>query len=115
MKKSYPSREKNRWEHALSRPLRGIRFEALELMRMDLFEYIDVLTACPYDDKKSNLDRARDLRRIALRLTELTPRRAKALRAARKAGRIDFGWVSESEGPAPIAQEWQRYWAGVKS
>lgn len=26
----------------------------LELMRMDLFEYLDVLTTCPYTDKNSN-------------------------------------------------------------
>jgi hypothetical protein len=54
----------------------------LELMRMDLFEYLDVLTTCPYsNDKKSKRELARDLQRVAVRLAELTPQRAKALGA----------------------------------
>ena len=57
----YPAREKDRWEHALTRPLRGLKFEMLELMRMDLFEYLDVLTTSPYDDRKSRMGLARDL------------------------------------------------------
>jgi hypothetical protein len=65
MKKGHPSREKDRWEHALRCPLRGIRFEMLELIRMDLFEYLDVLTTCPYDDKRANKECTNDLLRVA--------------------------------------------------
>jgi tRNA(Ile)-lysidine synthase TilS/MesJ len=119
MKKAYPSREKDRWEHALTRPLKGVKFEMLELMRIDLFEYLDVLTTCPYDDDESNDSRARDLRRVARRLAELTPRRARAARAALKAGRLEFAWQAEerarrSRKSAPmIGPTWelaQRYW-----
>jgi hypothetical protein len=115
MKKQYPPREKDRWEHALSRPLRGLKFEMIELMRIDLFEYLDVLTTCPYDDKKSNRDRVRDLRRIAERLAELTPLRAKALGAAFDDGRVEYCW--ECDDPAPsvaiIAMDAQDYWKGA--
>ncbi|MGA8669481.1 MAG: hypothetical protein WB679_06380 [Terracidiphilus sp.] len=114
MKKPYPSREKDRWEHALSRPLRGLKFEVIELMRMDLFEYLDVITTCPYDQKKYDKNRARDLRRIAVRLAEMTPRRAKALRAALDSGRIEYSWAcNDAEIPMPIASDEQRYWESV--
>jgi|SRR5579883_2596529 len=119
MKKSYPSREKDRWEHALTRPLHGIKFETLELMRADLFEYLDVLTTCPYDDEASNRDRARDLLRVARRLAELTPRRTKALRAALKARRVDYVWLSDPDiarrpPPEPMWRDVQEYWARVQ-
>jgi hypothetical protein len=111
MNNSYPSREKDRWEHALRRPLRGVSFEMLELMRMDLFEYLDVLTTCPYDDKESNKERAHDLLRIALRLAKLTPRRAKALYAAMEAGRVEYRLRSKNDpSPEPIASDAQEYW-----
>jgi hypothetical protein len=110
--KKYPPREKDRWEHALSRPLRGLKFEMIELMRMDLFEYLDVITTCPYDQKKYGKERARDLRRVAARLAEMTPRRAKALGAAFEDGRVEYCW--ESDDPAPsvaiIAMDAQDYW-----
>jgi hypothetical protein len=90
MKKPYPSRKEDRWEHALTRPLtRSTKFELVELMRADLFEFLDVLTTCPYDDANCNKMRAQDIKRVCDRLTELTPRRAKALRAALKAGRVE--------------------------
>jgi hypothetical protein len=115
MEQLYPSRKENRWEHALARPLRGIKFETLELMRMDLFEYLDVLTTSSYDDKKSNKYRARELRRIALRLAGLTPRRAKAAQAAIKAGRVGNSLNADRDTDFPhIAQEAQRYWEGVQ-
>lgn len=123
MEKPYPSREKDRWEHALSRPLQGITFEMLELMRTDLFEYLDVLTTCPYNDKESNESRAHDLERVARRLAELTPRRAKALRAALKAGRVQYAWLSDPDvrraNPGPLPgigwQEAQEYWKSVQA
>jgi hypothetical protein len=57
--------------------------------------YLDVLTTCPYDDDESNDSRVRDLRGVAKRLAELTPRRARAARAALKAGRLEFTWQAE--------------------
>lgn len=122
MKKTYPSRETDRWEHALTRPLQGLKFEMLELMRADLFELLDVLTTCPYDDKESNKSRAKDLKRVAARLIELTPRRAKALRAALKAGRIEYVWLSDSKArsadrlppPSLGLGQAQEYWADAQ-
>ncbi len=109
--KKYPPREKDRWEHALTRPLRGLKFEMIELMRMDLFEYLDVITTCPYDQKKYEKERARDLRRIAARLAEMTPRRAKAARASLEAGRIGYEMCcDEPSFPTPIAMDLQEYW-----
>ena len=96
-----------------------MRFELIELMRIDLFEYLDVLTTCPYDDDESNDGRAKKLRRVARRLAELTPRRARAVRAALKAGRVEYAWQAEerarrSRKPAPeTSPAWeraQRYW-----
>ena len=114
MKKAYPSREKDRWEHALTRPLHGISFELLELMRADLFEFIDVLTTSPYDDKKSCDDNSRDLQRVADRLKELTPIRAKALRKALDAGRVEYAYTREhrlQELTAALPwQQLQAYW-----
>jgi hypothetical protein len=110
MKKQYPSREKSRWEHALTRPLSGLKFEMIELMRMDLFEYLDVITTCPYDQKKYEKERARDLQRVAARLAEMTPQRAKALREAMEAGRIHFSWLLDSDEILPIAWKEQKYW-----
>jgi hypothetical protein len=113
MKKQYPTREKDRWEHALTRPLRGISFETLELMRMDLFELLDVLTTSPYTDQKSMRHLARDLRRVTVRLMELTSYRARALYGARKAGRIEVS-IETGDGPPPspqpIAWDAQRFW-----
>jgi len=98
MKKPYPSRKEDRWEHALTRPLtRSTKFELVELMRADLFEYLDVLTTCPYDDPASNESRAQEIKLVSDRLTELTPRRAKALRAAFKAGRVEQGANEDDE------------------
>jgi hypothetical protein len=99
MKNAYPRREKDRWEHALTSPLSlRTKFELLELMRADLFEYLDVLTTNPYNDKAE--DRAminREIQRVADRLKGLTPARAKALRAAFKAGRVEYAFPSKSE------------------
>ena len=108
----YPAREKDRWEHVLTRPLRGLKFEMLELMRMDLFEYLDVLTTSPYDDRKSRMGLARDLRRVAARLAELTPHRAKALGVAFDAGRVEYCCESDDSAPsvAIIAMDAQKYW-----
>jgi hypothetical protein len=98
MKKRYPSRQDDRWEHALIRPLtRKTKFEVIELMRADLFEYLDVLTTDPYDDKKGRVWLNNEIQRVADRLKKLTPIRAKALGDALEARRIEFAWLSESE------------------
>lgn len=106
MKKRYPARAKDRWEHALARPLQGLKFEMLELMRIDLLEYLDVLTTCPYDDEESNKDRALNLQRVANRLAELTPRRAHALRAALRAGRVEYAWQADER--AGRSRNWEQ-------
>jgi hypothetical protein len=95
MKKTYANREKGRWEYALTRPLSRIKFEELELMRADLFEYLDALTTDPYDDDRAWLNS--EIQRIADRLKELTPRRARTLSAALKAGRVEYAYVSHEE------------------
>jgi len=74
----------------------------IELMRMDLFEYLDVITTCPNHQKKYEKERALNLRRVAARLAELTPHRAKALREAMEAGRIHFSWLLDSDELLPI-------------
>ena len=42
-----------RYGYALTRPLGRIKFEELELMRADLFEYLDALTTDPHDDDRT--------------------------------------------------------------
>jgi len=91
MKNAYPSREKCRWEHALRRPLfRNTTFEVIELMRADLFEYLDTLTTDPGNEGEGRDWLNNEIQRIADRLKELTPHRARAARAAMKAGRVDY-------------------------
>jgi len=123
MKKAYPSRKKSRWEHALRRPLRGLTFETLELMRIDLFEFLDVLTTSPYDNRKSIDSRGKDIRRVATRLAELTTRRSRALRFALKAGRVEYAWETEDRErgsrksappPSLMWDEAQRFWKNVQ-
>jgi hypothetical protein len=98
MKKTYPSREKCRWEHALTRPLfRNTTFEVIELMRADLFEYLDTLTTDPGDRTEDRTWLNNEIQRIADRLKELTPHRAGAARAAMKAGRVEYAYVSHEE------------------
>ncbi len=120
MKSDYPSREKNRWEHALTRPLnRRTKFELLELMRADLFEYLDVLTADPYNGKKDRAIRDAEIQRIADRLKELTPLRREALGAALKAHRVEYVPFSDAESAhspqsGAMWQEAQQYWESVQ-
>jgi hypothetical protein len=121
MKNAYPSREKCRWEHALTRPLfRNTTFEVIELMRADLFEYLDTLTTDPGDDTEDRTWLNNEIQRIADRLKELTPRRARAARAAMIAGRVEYAYVSHEEeadrgpqcGPfsGPMWEELHRQW-----
>lgn len=99
MKKTYPTREKNRWEHALVRPLHRLPFEMIELMRADLFEYLDVLTTDPYKDKsrKDRIWRDREIQRIAARLKQLTPYRVRVLQSALEAGSVEWTYLSGKE------------------
>ena len=121
MKKSYPSRKKSRWEHALTRPLSPhLKFELIELMRIDLFEFLDALTTSPYTDAASCASTNKDIQRVAARLKELTPHRAKALRAALKAGRIEYVYlpdldtVHDRPPTDPMWHEAQEYWQNVQ-
>jgi hypothetical protein len=98
MRKSYPSREKDRWDHALIRPLNRVPFEMVELMRADLFELLDVLTTGPCSPgSRAHVDA--DIQAVADRLKEMTPYRARALSAAMKDGRIE--WVDPDDEPPP--------------
>jgi hypothetical protein len=119
MKNEYPSREDNRWEHALTRPLtHRTKFELLELMRADLFEYLDVLSADLYNGKKARAFRDFEIQRIADRLKQLTPLRADALGAALKSRRVEYVPYSDTEAvncpqSGPMWQQAQRYWESV--
>lgn len=65
-------------------------------MRADLFELLDVLTTSPCDSgSRAGIDA--EIQSVADRLKELTPYRAKALRAALKAGRVEY--VDRDEEP----------------
>jgi len=91
MKKPYPSRAKDRWQHALTKPLtRRTPYETIELMRGDLFELLDILTTHFFDHPESHGANNDEIQRVADRLKELTPYRDQAARAALKAGRIDY-------------------------
>ena len=123
MKNAYPSREKCRWQHALTRPLfRNTTFEVIELMRADLFEYLDTLTTDPGDEDEGRDWLNNEIQRIADRLKELTPNRARAARAAMKAGRIDYAYVLHPDevapqcGPfsAPAWEEFHRQWEDAR-
>jgi hypothetical protein len=88
MKDAYPSRKKDRSEHALLRPItRRTKYEVIELMRADLFEYLDTLTTDFEDEDEGRDWLNNEIQRIADRLKELTPGRACAARVAmRKPG-----------------------------
>jgi hypothetical protein len=96
MKKSCPSRAEDRWEHALLRPLTSrTKFELIELMRVDLFEYLDVLTTDPHTDKRSRASVDLEIQRTSERLKDLTAGRTKALGKAFKARRVEYIWQSD--------------------
>jgi hypothetical protein len=94
---SYPTREASRFDHALLCPLRGLPFEQVELIRADLFEYLDFLTTALYASKAAEaLFAAKDaeIEHTADRLKEVMRYRSKVTIAGVKAGTID----SEVEG-----------------
>ena len=102
MKKTYPTRAKDRWQHALTRPLtRRMPYETIELMRGDLFELLDVLTTHFFDHSESHAANNLDIQRVADRLKELTPHRDRAARAALRAGRIDYACNIDPDDDAP--------------
>jgi hypothetical protein len=121
MKKPYPSRAEDRWQHALTRPLtRRTPYETIELMRGDLFELLDILTTHFFDHPESRAANNADIQRVADRLKELTPHRDRAARAALRAGRIDYACNIDPDdddpgpgcGPFSIKgwEELQRQW-----
>jgi hypothetical protein len=87
MPKKYPSRLADRWEHALLRPInRSTDYELIEVMRGDLFEFLDVITTSPYSDATYRREK---IQLIADRLVEITPIRAAALRRAYEQGTVE--------------------------
>lgn len=121
MKNAYPSRTKDKWQHALTRPLtRRTPYETIELMRGDLFELLDLLTTNFFDHPESRAANDAEIQRVADRLKELTPYRDRAARAALRAGRIDYAINidPDDDDPAPCCgpfsvkgwQELHRQW-----
>jgi hypothetical protein len=91
MKNSYPSRAKDKWQHALTRPITPrTPYETIELVRSDLFELLDLLTTNFFDHPDSWAANNADIQDVADRLKEIAPYRDRAARAALKAGRIDY-------------------------
>jgi hypothetical protein len=91
MKKPNPSRARDKWQHALTRPLtHRTPYETIELIRGDLFELLDLLTTNIFNHPASWASNDAEIQRVADRLKELTPYRDRAARAALKAGRIDY-------------------------
>jgi len=101
MKKSYPSRESDKWQHALTRPLARLPFATLELIRADLFEYLDLLTTNYYESMAPDLLARNDaeIQRAADRLKEMTRHHSRALRAGVKAGIVECLSFSDENTP----------------
>lgn len=97
MPAKYPTRLEDRWKHALLRPIdEKTDYELIEVMRGDLFEWLDVMTTDPHDDDDTFL--RTEVHLIAKRLIEMTPIRAKALRRAFTAGTVEMD-LSHKELP----------------
>ncbi len=104
MKKPYPSRSKDKWQHALMRPLtRRTPYETIELMRGDLFELLDLLTTHFFEHPETRAANNVEIQHVADRLKAIGPYRDRALQAALKAGRIDYAINihPDDDDPAP--------------
>lgn len=111
MKKSYPRRKKDRRQHALLRPVSSrTPFAELELIRVDLLEYLDKATFGPWDDEELRLYVAEEIQQIADRLKELTPFMARHLRQLL---RHDQPFDLLEAAPLPQWDARQEYWASV--
>jgi hypothetical protein len=111
MKKAYPTRKKDRRQHALLRPLSSrTPFATLELIRVDLLEYLDKATFGAWDDEELRLYVADEIQQIADRLKELTPIMARRLRPVLRPDR-PFDLLEAA--PLPQWDARQEYWASV--
>jgi hypothetical protein len=101
MKKPYPTREQDKWGHAMTRPLSRLPFATLELIRADLFEYLDLLTTSYYESNASACLARNDveIQRAADRLKEMTRHHSSALRSAIKAGTVECVSFSDEDAP----------------
>lgn len=101
MKRPYPSREQDRWGHALTRPLSRLQLAALELIRADLFEYLDLLTTNYYESMAPDLLNRNDaeIQRAADRLKEITRYHSRALRAGIRGGTVECVSFSDENAP----------------
>jgi hypothetical protein len=89
---SYPTRLESRYDHAFLRPLGGLSFEILELIRADLFEYLELLTTALYECSASEAlfaAKCAEIQRTADRLKEVMRYRSKAAHARLKTRTID--------------------------
>lgn len=113
MKNRCPARQKDRFAHALTRPLNRIPFEMVELMRADLFELLDILTTTPCT-AENHAYTDTEIQIVADRLKQLTCYRSEALERAIKARRVEFVNPDEAHrvtiascGPRVSPQYWE--------
>lgn len=101
MKNSYPNREDDRWGHAFRRPLARLPFATLELIRADLFEYLDLLTTNYYQSMAPDVLARNDaeIQRAADRLKEMTRHHSRALRVGIRAGIVECVSFSDENAP----------------
>jgi hypothetical protein len=81
------------WDRALREPLPNRpKFALLEEFRMSLFYQLEVVTTNPHDHEDIfEKETSDEIDKIAARLKEITLRRPKAVRAALRAGQLE--WV----------------------
>ena len=79
MKKPYPSRAKDKLQHALMRPLTWrTPYETIELMRGDLFELLDLLTTHFFEHPDTRAANNAEIQHVADRLKAIAPYRDRA-------------------------------------
>ena len=117
-----PDRHESEYDHALLRPLKGLKFYEVELIRADLFRYLDGLTTECYESSAApELFASKDaeITRTMERLKEVMRFRSAALLRGVKNGSVDYGLMDHEEceevpkvGPfsLPVWQECLEYW-----
>lgn len=76
-------------------------FATLELIRADLFEYLDLLTTNYYESKAPDrfVENDAEIQHAADRLKEITRHHSRALRAGIKAGAVECVSFSDENAP----------------
>ena len=106
------------WVHALKAPIsRATKYEALELMRLDLLSHLDFVSGdCADDGAKARRWAKKTIEKITGRLLEISSLIVRAAQRAREDGRVEYDYEAERRGhvtdPAP-ERDWQRsqdYW-----